>query len=279
MAHSAKHHQCAHSQPPAPMRFCPAMAAAIGVSEAIVIHRLDYWLGRSKHRFEGRAWVYNTYEAWQAQFPFWSRRTIQATFRRLERLGVVESTQAHNRSRWDKTKWYTIDHDRLAELMPQTAAAAGPADDEPAAEASTVYDAATEGAADAVIDGAEAAPSWIAKRSPKRSSIESPKRGCAREPDGGARAHPLETGDPEVTSCHLGVKQAAAAAAGTAMPATATGWDDVDVAFELIPQTERLSWLERSRQMLRDQGTPWLETCVPVVRSLAFRLWGLEISV
>jgi hypothetical protein len=81
---------------------------------------LDYWLGRTKHHFDGRAWVYNTYESWQEQFPFWSRRTIQATFRRLELLGIVESSQAHNRSRWDKTKWYTIDYNRLSELVRQT---------------------------------------------------------------------------------------------------------------------------------------------------------------
>jgi hypothetical protein len=105
MAQSATYHQCAHAQPATTIRFCPNVAAAIGVSEAIVIHRLDYWLGRTKHRFDGHAWVYNTYESWQEQFPFWSRRTIQAIFRRLECLGIVESSQAHNRSRWDKTKW------------------------------------------------------------------------------------------------------------------------------------------------------------------------------
>jgi hypothetical protein len=90
MPQTAQYHQCAHFQSPTTIRFCPNVAAAIGVSEAIVIHRLDYWLGRTKHHFDGRAWVYNTYESWQEQFPFWSRRTIQATFRRLERLGIVE---------------------------------------------------------------------------------------------------------------------------------------------------------------------------------------------
>ena len=120
MAQTAQHYQCAYAQPSTTIRFCPNVAAAIGVNEAIVIHRLDYWLGRTKHHFDGHAWVYNTYESWQDQFPFWSRRTIQATFRRLERLGIVESSQAHNRSRWDKTKWYTIDYTRLSELLPQT---------------------------------------------------------------------------------------------------------------------------------------------------------------
>lgn len=55
MAHSAESYQCIVT-----MHFCPHVAAAIGVGEAIVVHRLDYWLSRSKHCFEGRAWIYNT---------------------------------------------------------------------------------------------------------------------------------------------------------------------------------------------------------------------------
>jgi hypothetical protein len=57
MAQSAQPYQCAHFQQTTTIRFCPNVAAAIGVSEAIIIYRLDYWLGRTKHRFDGRAWV------------------------------------------------------------------------------------------------------------------------------------------------------------------------------------------------------------------------------
>jgi hypothetical protein len=154
-------------QPPTTIRFCPNVAASIGVSEAIVIHRLDYWLGRTKHHFDGRAWVYNTYESWQDQFPFWSRRTIRATFRRLERLGIVESSQAHNRSRWDKTKWYTIDYARLSELVPQTPVTEAPAVDMPTTASSIATEATTDKtqtdtihhARTDTIDDAEVSPS------------------------------------------------------------------------------------------------------------------------
>ncbi|ETX04781.1 MAG: hypothetical protein ETSY2_26840 [Candidatus Entotheonella gemina] len=53
----------------------------------------------------------------------------------------------------------------------------------------------------------------------------------------------------------------------------------VMLAAEPIPQDERPTWLERAKQKLREQGTPWLEACVPVVRSLAFKLRGLGIPV
>ncbi len=100
MAHSATRHQCAHSPAPAPMRFCPAVAAALGVSEAIVIDQLRFWLARSKHVFDGLTWVYNTYTEWQKQFPFWSVRTFQETFRRLERAEILLSTNRYNKSRY-----------------------------------------------------------------------------------------------------------------------------------------------------------------------------------
>ena len=85
--------------------FCPLEAEAIGLNEAIVVARLRFWLGRSKHSFGGRPWVYNTYPEWQKQFLFWSIFTVKNIFRRLEELGVLESTQHFNTNRWNKTKW------------------------------------------------------------------------------------------------------------------------------------------------------------------------------
>ncbi len=114
---------------------------------------------------------------------------------------------------------------------------------------------------------------------PKDLDRDLPKRECARELGGGARTHPLEDTKPEVTLCHLGTEPSEAVAAEAAAPAARTGWEDVDAAFELIPEAEKPSWIERAKQGLRDQGTPWLEACVPVVRSMAFRLWGLGIPV
>ncbi len=256
MAHSAQPYQCAHSPAPTPMRFCPAVATAIGVSEAIVLHRLDYWLGRSKHRIKGRAWVYNTYDAWQEQFPFWSRRTIQATFRRLERLGVVESTQAHNRSRWDKTKWYTIDYDKLAELVPETMVE-GPANDESVEASSMAGAAANDGAADAVIDDAEASPSWKTIDSPMRSSIEIPERAGTSEPDEEAHLPALEAAEPEVKHCHLGENPV----------------NELDAAYEAIPEAERGAWYERADETLEVAGMPEWMRIAPTVREMALRLW------
>src|SRR5699024_12648676 len=67
------------------------------------------------HFEEGRYWVYNTYEGWQEQFPFWSVSTIKRTLVRLEESGLL-ITANYNKMKIDRTKWYTVDYDKLDDL-------------------------------------------------------------------------------------------------------------------------------------------------------------------
>lgn len=98
------------------------LALVLGdLNEAIVLNQLNYWLGISrkagKNFIDGRYWVYNSYSDWKANdFPYWSEKTIQRTFTRLENKGVVVSAN-YNKLAIDKTKWYTIDTARLQELV------------------------------------------------------------------------------------------------------------------------------------------------------------------
>lgn len=91
------------------------MAAKIGVNEAVVLQQIHYWLGISKHVIEERTWVYNTYEEWQKQLPFWSVSTIKRTIRSLEMMGLLLSNN-WNEMKMDKTKWYSIDYEKVKEL-------------------------------------------------------------------------------------------------------------------------------------------------------------------
>jgi hypothetical protein len=257
MAQTAQHHQCAYAQPSTTIRFCPHVAAAIGVSEAIVIHRLDYWLGRTKHHFDGQPWIYNTYESWQEQFPFWSHRTIQATFRRLECLGIVESSQAYNRSRWDKTKWYTLNYAKLGDLVPQTPTTQAPADDVPMTAPSMTPEAPIDDTQTDTIDDAKTAPSWITKDSSTKDATKILNRACVREPDAGARTHALETPEPVVSPCHREEKPV----------------NELDVAYEAIPEAERHTWYERADRALEAAGLPQWMRITPTVKEMALRLW------
>ncbi|KHF28398.1 hypothetical protein LR68_02793 [Anoxybacillus sp. BCO1] len=68
-----------------PLFVLPTVAVRLGLNESIFLQQLHYWLGKSTHTYDGHVWVYNTYEGWQKQFPFWSESTIRRTIVRLEK--------------------------------------------------------------------------------------------------------------------------------------------------------------------------------------------------
>jgi len=98
-----------------PVMIVPSLAVKIGLNEAVVLQQIHYWLGISKHYLEGKKWVFNTYEDWQKQLPFWSVSTIKRTIRSLERQGFL-LTGNWNVFKLDQTKWYSIDYERLEQL-------------------------------------------------------------------------------------------------------------------------------------------------------------------
>ena len=97
-----------------PMQLVPSLAILVGDREAIFLQQLHYWLGKATfHDEDGIPWVYNTYEQWHEQFPFWSLRTLRRIINKLEVEGLVDSTSEHNAMKIDQTKWYTIDYVEL----------------------------------------------------------------------------------------------------------------------------------------------------------------------
>jgi len=97
--------------------FHAKLAAKIGVKEAIVLQQIHYWLEKNRetnNNFkEGRYWTYNTYKEWKKEnFQFWSTRTISRAIKSLEKQGLL-ITDNFNKVRFDKTKWYSIDYDKL----------------------------------------------------------------------------------------------------------------------------------------------------------------------
>ena len=98
-----------------PIMIQPSLVMKLGINQAIIIQQVHYWLVTSSHVKEGKRWIYNTYKDWQKQFPFWSVRTIMRAFQALEEAGYLISGN-YNRMKLDKTKWYSIDYDKLAEL-------------------------------------------------------------------------------------------------------------------------------------------------------------------
>ena len=98
-----------------PIMIQPTLVMKLGLNQAIIIQQVHYWLLKSPHIKDGKRWIYNTYKDWKQQFPFWSEKTIMRTFLALEKEGYVVSAN-YNRMKIDKTKWYSIDYDKLAEM-------------------------------------------------------------------------------------------------------------------------------------------------------------------
>lgn len=104
-----------------PLQVIPSLAKAIGLNEAIFLQQLHYFLRISKNRADGRSWVYNTIKDWQAEFSFWSLKTVQRTIENLEKMGLILSTDKFNKMKMDKTKWYSIDYEKLSEISGENA--------------------------------------------------------------------------------------------------------------------------------------------------------------
>ena len=89
------------------------LAQIIGLNEAIVLQQVNYWL-HSKHakQIDGRLWTYNSMKKWNEQFPFWGLNTVKRTFSSLEESGLL-IVGNYNKYKFDKTKWYSIDGEKL----------------------------------------------------------------------------------------------------------------------------------------------------------------------
>jgi len=90
-----------------PLIILPSLAKAIGLNEALLLQQIHYWVAKS----EGVPWVYNTYEGWRSNFPFWSISTIRRTIYHLEDLGILVSRQ--DESSFDRKKYYSINYEQL----------------------------------------------------------------------------------------------------------------------------------------------------------------------
>lgn len=99
-----------------PLQVLPSLAQKIGLNEAIIVQQVHYWLNPkfNKNYFEGRHWVWNTYEQWQQQFPFWGMNTIRRAISNLEESGILISFVTRD---FKKLKYYSIDYDLLNSLL------------------------------------------------------------------------------------------------------------------------------------------------------------------
>lgn len=102
------------------------LAETIGLPKAIVVQQMWYWMESAKkieddkmrkaHYVDGRWWTWHTIEEWCKELPFFSKSTIRRAIESLEEDGIV-FVGCFNKAQYDRTKWYSVDADRLAKIV------------------------------------------------------------------------------------------------------------------------------------------------------------------
>lgn len=100
-----------------PLIVLPSLAKAVGLNESIILQQIHYWLTKKLHFYHGKYWTYNSYEKWRDQFPFFTARQLRYAIKHLEKKGVLISGN-FNKSSIDRTKWYSINYEKLESFYP-----------------------------------------------------------------------------------------------------------------------------------------------------------------
>lgn len=108
-----------------PLQVLPSLAVRAGLNEAIILQQIHYWLNPKRHSgkvIDGTRWIFNSYQQWQEQFPFWTQKVIGDAIRSLEKQGALRSRQDLNAKGSDRSKWYTVNYGWVeeGENTPQT---------------------------------------------------------------------------------------------------------------------------------------------------------------
>ena len=87
------------------------IAEKYGVSEAILLQHLWFWIEKNKANevnfYDGSYWTYNSTKAFVKLFPYMTQRQIQNTLKRLKDKGIIK-TGNYNKSAYDRTLWYAF---------------------------------------------------------------------------------------------------------------------------------------------------------------------------
>jgi hypothetical protein len=111
-----------------PLVIVVELATAIGLDEALILQQIRYWLAdeRKPHVRDGRRWVCPPEVDLFTPLAFRSDKTLARGLRALVRDGLLVASDRYNRRPGDRTKWYTIDFDRVAALAGQALVAPRP---------------------------------------------------------------------------------------------------------------------------------------------------------
>lgn len=98
----------------------PELIKLVGRSAALLLQQIHYWSSNKTigTLHEGKRWVHNTYEEWAEDLGTYSASTIKRSVKILKDNDLILVKKLSS-TRSDQTNWYTINYDRLEEVLPQ----------------------------------------------------------------------------------------------------------------------------------------------------------------
>ena len=91
------------------------LACEIGLNESIILLQFEFWQSISEHIYEDKIWFYKSIQEIRETFRFWSVETIKRTVASIVKHNFV-LTGNFNKSKFDKTTWYSLNFQELAKL-------------------------------------------------------------------------------------------------------------------------------------------------------------------
>lgn len=93
------------------------IAVAYGINTAIFVQQLSQWTFLNlvnKHNIhDGLCWSFNTLEAYEDIFPYWTRRQLETLISNAVKDGLVIKGN-YNKHKYDRTCWYALTHKGLS---------------------------------------------------------------------------------------------------------------------------------------------------------------------
>ncbi|MBN7575438.1 hypothetical protein C1H57_08455 [Clostridium sp. 2-1] len=87
------------------------VAEIVGVDGAVMLQNISFWIEKNKannkHFYDDSYWTYNTVNAFEKLFPFWSKKQISRILKNLIEGGYLIDGN-YNKLNYDRTKWYAI---------------------------------------------------------------------------------------------------------------------------------------------------------------------------
>ena len=91
------------------------LACEIGLNESIILLQFEFWQSISDHLYDDKVWFFKSIPEIRQTFRFWSADTVKRAIAAIVKQKFV-FTGNFNKSKFDKTTWYSLNFKELAKL-------------------------------------------------------------------------------------------------------------------------------------------------------------------